>query len=95
MRDLRKGYCDYADGLEPGPPDVVVDYHTKLRRDENASGLLKYYESRRYVRWSCSPPDGAHVDSSDSDDSNATQDAFPGGHAGYLPDWFEGDSDAD
>jgi hypothetical protein len=47
-------------------PDDVDDYITKLRRDGNASGYLQYYESST-VRWSCAPPDGPHVDSSDDE----------------------------
>ena len=69
LRSLSQGYRDSMECMEADPDDVD-DYITKLRRDGNASGYLQYYESGA-VRWSCAPPDGPHVDSSDSDDSDA------------------------
>ena len=66
LRALSQGYRSSFEGMEYDPDDID-DYITKVHRDGNAHGYLQYYESGA-VRWSCAPPDGPHVDSSDSDD---------------------------
>ena len=74
MRDLRKGYHDYSDGLEPGPEDIH-DFDTTLYKSGNIQGWLEYYAS--HVRWSCAPPGGPQADSSDdesSDDESGSSD---------------------
>ena len=66
LQCLERGYQDNG-GCEPGP-DFVDAFHTTLRADGTAQGALQYYQSA--VRWSCAPPDGPHVESSD-DESGA------------------------
>ena len=66
LQGLERGYQDNG-GSEPGP-DFVDAFHTTLRADGTAQGALQYYTSA--VRWSCAPPDGPHVESSD-DESGA------------------------
>jgi hypothetical protein len=65
--NLKRGYRDYSEGLDPGPHHVD-EYNTSLLSNGNAGGQLQYYASS--VRWSCAPPDGPHVESSD-DESGA------------------------
>ena len=67
LTNLKRGYRDYSEGLDPGPHHVD-EYRTRPWLCGNATGELCYYAS--CVRWSCAPPDGPHVDSSD-DESGA------------------------
>ena len=66
LGNLRRGYRDYSECLDPGPFDVD-EYRTSLLSNGHATGQLLYYAST--VRWSCAPPDGPHVDSSDDESS--------------------------
>ena len=71
---LKRGYRDYSEYLDPGPHDADY-FHTSLASNGTAQGVLEYYASR--VRWSCAPPDGRHVESSDdesSDDESGSSD---------------------